>query len=303
MPEGHTVHRLAAAIRTGFGGERVVTSSPQGRFPEADALAGWTLADAEAAGKHLLLAFTPGPDVEAGAPVTRYVHVHLGLYGSWTFAGEEGFASAPAIGAPRLRIGEREDALGGGEPWREIVPRETVRLRIVGPRGLADLTGPTACEELDAAGRQAVLDRLGPDPLREDAEPERFVQRVLRSRTAIGTLLMDQSVVAGIGNIYRAEILYRARLNPYTPGNEVPEGVLRGIWRDWVGLLQIGVDVGRMMTIDGLTGDDYELALRDVRHRHWVYGRAGEPCRRCGTPIALAEMQNRKLYWCPSCQA
>lgn len=318
MPEGHTVHRLAAAIRTGFGGERVITSSPQGRFPEADALAGWTLADAEAAGKHLLLAFTPGPDVEAGAPATRYVHVHLGLYGSWTFAGEEGFASAHAIGAPRLRVGEREDALGGAEPWRDIVPRETVRLRIVGPRGLADLTGPTACEELDAAGRQAVLDRLGPDPLREDAEPERFVRRVLRSRTAIGTLLMDQSVVAGIGNIYRAELLFRARLDPTVPGRDLSEGMVRGLWEDLVPLIRYGARTGRIVTtqpehrqieariVERSRGTrqngDEDPTVVPREESFYVYHRQTLPCRLCGTTVRSGEMAGRTVFWCPRCQ-
>src|SRR5690606_33125450 len=158
--------------------------------------------------------FAPSEDVDRGSPVVRHVHIHLGLYGSWTFAGEPGFADAHAIGAPRLRIGEQEETLeaegddetaqgGSGTPdWRRIVPRPTVRLRVAGPRGLADLTGPTACEILDAQGRQDVLDRLGPDPLRPDADPRRFVDAVRRSRTTIGALLMNQKIVAGIGNIY-----------------------------------------------------------------------------------------------------
>ena len=276
------------------------------------------VAGAEAAGKHLLLAFTPGSDVEAGAPVTRYVHVHLGLYGSWTFAGEEGFASAPAIGAPRLRVGEREDALGGGEPWRDIVPRETVRLRIVGPRGLADLTGPTACEELDAAGRQAVLDRLGPDPLREDAEPERFVQRVLRSRTAIGTLLMDQSVVAGIGNIYRAELLFRARLDPTVPGRDLSEGMVRGLWEDLVPLIRYGARTGRIVTtqpehrqieariVERSRGTrqngDEDPTVVPREESFYVYHRQTLPCRLCGTTVRSGEMAGRTVFWCPRCQ-
>src|SRR5699024_1042775 len=199
---------------------------PQGRFGEAEQLDGSVLLAAEAVGKHLFLTFAPAEDVDPGSPVVRHVHVHLGLYGSWTFAGDPGFADAHAIGAPRLRMGEQEEELGGvgdggGADWRRLVPRETVRLRIAGARGLADLTGPTACEILDGAGRQAVLDRLGPDPLRPDPdgrERRRFVDAVRRSRTTVGALLMNQKVVAGIGNIYRAELLFRARLDPFVPG-------------------------------------------------------------------------------------
>src|SRR5699024_7408958 len=158
------------------------------------------------------------------SPVVRHVHIHLGLYGSWTFSGDPGFAEAHAIGAPRLRVGETEEGLDGADDWRRLVPRPTVRLRIAGPRGLADLTGPATCEVLDAAGRQAVLARLGPDPLRPapDGTGRRgFVARVRRSRTAIGVQLMNQQVIAGIGNIYRAEALFRARLDPFVPGTDL----------------------------------------------------------------------------------
>ena len=156
MPEGHTVHRLAAAFDRAFAGQRVRTSSPQGRFSEAAQLDGMVLLGAEAVGKHLFLPFAPAADVDPGAPVVRHVHIHLGLYGSWTFAGDPGFADAHAIGAPRLRMGEREEELDGAADWRRLVPRPTVRLRIAGAHGLADLTGPTACEILDEIGRAHV---------------------------------------------------------------------------------------------------------------------------------------------------
>src|SRR5690606_25611933 len=151
MPEGHTVHRLAAAFEGAFGGQRVRSSSPQGRSAGAAPLGGMVLLGAEAVGKHPFLPFAPTGDVDAPSPVVRHVHVHLGLYGSWTFAGEPGFALARAIGAPRRRVGEQEETLGADEAadWRRLVPRPTVRLRIAGRSGLADLTGPTACEVLD----------------------------------------------------------------------------------------------------------------------------------------------------------
>ncbi|MGY5763728.1 Fpg/Nei family DNA glycosylase [Brachybacterium sp. DNPG3] len=324
MPEGHTVHRLAAALRAGFGHQRVRTSSPQGRFGEAAALDGWVLADAEAVGKHLFLAFVPDDSVEPGAPVTRYVRVHLGLYGSWTFAGDEGFATAHAIGAPRVRVGEREEAIGadapaGDEDWRRIVPRPTTRLRIVGAHGLADLTGPTACEIVDAEGRQAVLDRLGPDPLRADADPERFLARVLGSRTAIGVLLMNQDVVAGIGNIYRAELLFRARLDPTVPGRDLTRGMVQGLWDDLVPLMEYGARTGRIVTTQPEHRDiEARLVERsrgtrqngdedpDVVPREksfYVYHRHTLPCRLCGTTIRSADLAGRTVFWCPRCQS
>jgi formamidopyrimidine-DNA glycosylase len=126
---------------------------------------------------------------------------------------------------------------------------------------------------------------------------------VRRKPTSIGLLLMDQNVVSGIGNVYRAELLFRARQNPHTPGRDVPEEVVRDIWRDWVRLLAIGVETGQMMTMDDLDPEAYRAAMASRDDRHWVYHRAGLPCRVCGTAIVVEEAAGRKLYWCPFCQA
>lgn len=318
MPEGHTVHRLARALEAGFGGQRLRMSSPQGRFAEASEIDGWTLLGAEAVGKHLFLPFAPAADADPADPAVRRVHVHLGLYGSWTFAGEPGFASAHAIGAPRVRIGESESALAAEGSWRSLAPRPTVRLRLYGARGLADLTGPTACRLVTAAERTAILDRLGPDPLRADAGPERFVQRVRRSRTAIGAQLMNQEVLAGVGNIYRAEALFRARLDPWVPGRDLSAGLLEEIWEDLAALMAYGARTGRIVTTQpehrllepGVVersrgarqnGDEDPAAVpRD--EAFYVYHRQTLPCRLCGTRIRSAEMAARTVFWCPSCQ-
>lgn len=321
MPEGHTVHRLAAAFDRGFGGQRVRASSPQGRFSDAAQLDGAVLLGAEAVGKHLFLPFAPTADVDLDSPALRHVHVHLGLYGSWTFAGEPGFVDAHAIGAPRLRIGEQEEGLDESVDWRRIVPRETVRLRIVGPRGLADLTGPTACEVMDAEGRQSVLDRLGPDPLRPDPDGSarrRFVEEVRRSRTTIGALLMNQAVVAGIGNIYRAELLFRARLDPFVPGRDLTAGMCEEMWEDLVALMTYGARTGRIVTtqpehrhieariVERSRGtrqngdEDPDVVPRE--ESFYVYHRQSLPCRLCGTTIRFGEIAARTVFWCPRCQ-
>ena len=127
---------------------------------------------------------------------------------------------------------------------------------------------------------------------------------VIRKKpTPIGLLLMDQSVVSGIGNVYRAELLFRARLDPHTPGKLVPEETLRALWQDWCSLLAIGVRTGQMLTIDSLTPAGHRRALVRSKDRHWTYHRAGLPCRVCGTNILLEELGGRKLYWCPIDQA
>jgi formamidopyrimidine-DNA glycosylase len=188
-------------------------------------------------------------------------------------------------------------------------PVGAVRVRLLTATAVADLRGPTACEVLQPEQVQAVIAKLGPDPLVDGlddaaatAAEDRFVATVARKPTPIGLLLMDQTVISGIGNVYRAEILFRARLNPHAPGKLVPTEVVRALWKNWAYLLAIGVRTGQMMTIDGLTGDDFAAALSSRDARHFVYHREGKPCRVCGTPISMELAASRKLYWCPTCQ-
>lgn len=322
MPEGHSVHRIAKQFDRLFVGFRPELTSPQGRFAAgAAALSGRELLDARAVGKQLFLGF----EDEA------WMRVHLGIYGAWDFArantredvldvpGEDvidadGEDSLASIGAPRktrlgqtqMRMGEETRSRDAAEESWSFPPEPVgqVRVRLLTETASADLRGPTVCEVLNADEVQAVLDRLGPDPATDSsAEAEaRFVQRAQKKRTPIGLVLMDQSVIAGIGNVYRAELLFRARINPHTPANELSFEQLHALWLDWAYLLDIGITVGQMITRDGLEGKEYAKALRYRASRHWVYKREGLPCLRCETNIALELMANRKLYWCPGCQ-
>lgn len=343
MPEGHTVHRLARAFGELFTGERLAVSSPQGRFAAGAAvLDGHVLVASEAWGKQLFLGFADpalaGPGTAGRPDDVRWLRVHLGLYGAWTFAGDGSTAVVHAIGAPRRRIGERETVPAGpgaiepgpDDAWSPPPPRGAVRVRLVGANAVADLTGPTACEVVTGEEKRAVEDRLGPDPIR-DAAPgegdprEEFVAAVRRSRSAVGLLLMNQDVVAGVGNIYRAESLFRARLDPMRPGRDVPAEDLRALWDDLVVLMRDGTRTGAIVTTrpedrDGAdrTADAVEAphGRRRVRQNtddapdavpadeaFYVYHRDGLPCRVCGTPVLLKELAGRNLYWCGVCQA
>ncbi|MGV8970341.1 MAG: Fpg/Nei family DNA glycosylase [Microbacteriaceae bacterium] len=327
MPEGHSVHRIARQFERNFVGSAVTMSSPQGRFAAgASQLDGLTMTQARAVGKHMFLEFDH----------RLWLRVHLGIYGAWDFAGDitvdattveaggrmgqtnqrgtvtsgELEESLASIGAPRLLRMSEGDRLGERLQSFPPEPVGAVRVRVLTTTVVADLRGPTACEVLHPEQVQTVIAKLGPDPLVDgvgsvaSAEAEaRFVSTVAKKPTPIGVLLMDQSVVSGIGNVYRAELLFRARLNPHTPGKLVPVDLVRALWKDWAYLLEIGVRTGQMMTIDGLTGDDYAAALSTRENRHWVYHREGKPCRVCGTPISMELAASRKLYWCSSCQA
>jgi endonuclease-8 len=268
VPEGHTLFRLARELTTSFAGRPVHVTSPQGRFAAGAALLdGRVLEEVFSYGKHLFARF--GGDS---------VHVHLGLYG--TFAGGEGQPPVPK-GALRMRWeGPGSDGAG---VW-------------------SDLRGPTACEVLAAPEVAAILSRLGPDPLRPRADPLVAHRRISRSRTAIGALLMDQSVLAGVGNVYRAELLYRHGVSPFRPGREVEGDVWGAMWTDLVTLMRAGVRLGRIVT----TRPEHRKRRRGLAQQevaHYVYRRTGLPCRICGTEVRTEDMAGRNLYWCPLCQA
>lgn len=262
MPEGHTVHRQAAEHAQRFVGHDVAVTSPQGRFTAGAAmLDGRRLERTEAFGKHLLLTF-------AGE---RLLHVHLGLIGKWEF----GPAPAPE-------------------------PRGAVRVRLVTDESYADLRGATAVEVWTPDDLALLLARLGPDPLRRNAKERLAWQRITRSRLPIGRLLMDQEVLAGVGNVYRAELLYRARIDPHRPGRDVTRDEWLAMWRDLVTLMKAGLRAGRIVTTR--PADRRRSSPVRTEDAHYVYRRTRLACRVCGTPVATEVMAGRNLFWCPSCQ-
>ena len=273
MPEGHTLHRLALDLTAAFGGRVTRSGSPQGRFAaEAARLDGRVLTGADAAGKHLFVEFADLPDV---------VHIHLGLYGSFGIADE---IDREVVGQVRWRL---ETGDGG-------VPRS------------ADLRGPNTCELLNPPEVDALLARLGPDPLRADADPDRAWTRIHRSSVPIATLLMDQAVLAGVGNVYRAEVLFRHNVAPMTAGRRIPRVRWQAMWDDLVDLMAVGVERNRIDTVR--PEHEPEAMGRDPRQDDhggevYVYRRDGQPCHVCHTPIRKKQLAGRNLFWCPSCQS
>jgi endonuclease-8 len=264
VPEGHTVHRIANSFNELFAGKKLGVDSPQGRFTaSAKLISNRKLNKAWAIGKQMFLDFDNG----------QTVRIHLGIYGKWRFV--------------ELKNEELPEVQG------------QVRARFYTGKVMADLRGPTICELIEAPELTKLENRLGPDPLNPDdgTQFKRFQQRIAASRTSIGLLLMNQEVISGIGNVYRAEILYRARINPHVPGNLLTPKQIRELWKDSVALLALGVIHGVMLTRDGFLDED-----PGKPERHHVYKRNGEPCRKCKTNIVLEVMAGRKLYFCPKCQ-
>ena len=261
MPEGHTIHRLARDIGAGLTGAAVGASSPQGRFADgATAIDGRVLERTDAHGKHLFL------ELEGDL----LVHVHLGLYGTFVrFA----------------------------QPMPE--PKGALRLRLETPKVGWDLRGATACELLSRAGKAAIVARLGPDPIRRDADPEQAWAALQRRRATIGQALMDQTVVAGVGNVYRAEVLFAHGIHPLTPANEIERPVWDSMWAWLVEALRRGVKEGRIVTVDPREAGKPRRRMT-VAESRYVYKQP--VCLRCATLVRRWDLAGRFAYACERCQ-
>lgn len=264
MPEGNTIHRLAREQTRDFAGRIVRARSPQGRFArEARRLDRHGFLRADAHGKHLFQ-FWEGE---------RIVHVHLGMAGD--FYRYEG-------SAPR--------------------PRPTVRLRLSAEPVTVDLIGPPTCELITEAERRAILARLGPDPLRDDADPD-AVRTALRKRPdrPIGDALLDQRVIAGAGNIYRSEALFLTGIHPLRRSGKVSSHEWLALWETLRALLRRGVGEGTV-TVDASEA----MHPRAIAERgegdddFYVYRKT--ICRRCGSKLREIALSGRRMFACPSCQ-
>lgn len=311
MPEGHVIHRMASAYDKAFTGTVTRSASPQGRFSGgAAAVDGEEFTGAEAVGKHFFAHFGP-----------RTVHVHLGMAGRTSLhriPGAEGGPATEKLGE-QITVTERTEGdevqtttdpaqdtdspVFSGETDRPV--RGAVRWRLENDTAWADLSGPAVCEVLDPAGVEKVWNRLGPDPLRADADPLRAWAQVRTSTQPIALLLMDQKVFAGVGNIFRAEVLHRLGMDPMLPGLAVRRAEFDAMWNDLARLMAYAVDNGQ---IDTVRPEHLPEALgrppRDDPHggEVYVYRRADQACHVCSAQIKTTVIGNRNLFWCPVCQ-
>jgi endonuclease VIII len=257
MPEGHTIHRAAKDQRPMLKGHVLQVSSPQGRFLESAAeLDGQKCESVEAYGKHLLYGFANG----------LTLHIHLGLFG-------------------KFKTHKR--------PAKE--PVGAVRVRLESPSHIVDINGPNTCELLTPEERQALINRIGPDVLRKDADATRAFTRISKSKTGIGQLLMDQAVIGGIGNIYRTEILWRCQVSPFASGQSIDRPTFDMLWEDAVALLEIGVKYNAIITVDG-------VAKSKSRYGERVNIFNKPHCPRCNGEITRVEIATRRAFYCETCQ-
>jgi endonuclease-8 len=270
MPEGHTIHRIARDHNKLLAGRTIRVSSPQGRFTAgAERVDGAVLVRLEPFGKHLFYRWSTG---EVG-------HVHLGLFGR--FRVQRTSASPEPIGQVRMRLQTEPD--GDRDQFVTV-----------------DLSGPTACTIDPPSVRASILARLGPDPIRRGSKPDEMIARVQRSTRGIGDLLMDQSVVAGVGNVYRAESLFVMGMHPLRPGNECDRAELEALWATVQGMLRQGVKDNRIVTV---TRDDLGIAPNArISRAEATYAYKRDRCLLCGDEIRRTEIANRTCYHCPTHQ-
>ena len=266
MVEGHSVHRVASLHRRLLQGRRLRATSPNGRFTEgAKLINNAVFSRIEAVGKNLFVFF------KAGKLPPVVVHVHFGMSGQWAVF----------------------------DPKTEVVPepKSTTRLVLECPttKLVAHLSAMT-CQYGDESLYDAKRAMLGQDPLRDDADPELLWAKVSRSNKSIGALIMDQSCFTGPGNIYRAEILFKAGVHPDVRGRELTRPQFDQVWRHTVCLLQRGYETGSILTVD----EDEARALGKPTLRRYIYNQSN--CPRCTHRIETWSINNRTCYACPVCQ-
>jgi endonuclease-8 len=273
VPEGDTIFRAARTLERALGGKRIVgfesVFPALTRIDEDAPLAGRTIERVTAAGKNVLMHFSGG----------LLLRTHMRMNGSW-------------------HIYRR------GEPWQ----RSRRDMRIVITTGDFEAVGfsiPVA--ELLAARdveRHDDLRKIGPDLLADGFDAAEALRR-LRERTAttVAEAILNQRVIAGIGNVYKSEVLFICRVNPFTPVAQLSDEQLSSIVSTARGLLRANTS-DTLAPMTTYTGFRRTTRRDDPKERLWVYGRARLPCRRCGTPIAIRKqgLDARLTYWCPGCQ-
>jgi formamidopyrimidine-DNA glycosylase len=262
MVEGHSVHRVAVRLRNFFLKKILIARSPNGRFADgAKDINRRVLTSVEAVGKNLFLFF----DKEIA------VHIHFGMAGLF-----------PVYNRTEEQIPE---------------PSKTNRLRLETEDGLlvADLSAMT-CKHGPLELYEKKKQELGQDPLRDDADPDLLWLKVSKSKKSIGLLIMDQSFFTGPGNIYRAEILFKAGIHPETPGNSLTRQEFDTIWFHTVELLQWGYEKGSILTVL----PEEANALGRPWLRRYIYNSSS--CGRCGSKVVSWSIANRTCYRCVNCQ-
>ena len=286
MPEGDTIFRAARTLHRALAGRTVTRFESVfpalSRVDVDEPLAGRTVDRVEARGKHLLMWFS-GQHETAGATAKAeplVLRTHMRMNGSWH------------IYRPQER-------------WRR--PHRDMRIIIeTGEFHAVGFNVPVA-EFLtpDALERSQPIKDLGPDPLADDFSQDDAVARILsRADLEVSDALLDQRAIAGIGNVYKSEVLFASRINPFARVGTLAAADIQRIVAAATKFMRANVNERSPAGIETYRGLRRTTGRADPGARLWVYGRAGKPCRRCGTAIAYRRHgpHARSTYWCPRCQ-
>ena len=273
MPEGDTIFRAARTLGRALTGHHIT------RFESVFAhliqvyvdrpLAGCTVERVEARGKHLLMWFSNG----------LVLRTHMRMNGSWHI----------------YRPGER---------WQRSRREMRILLETLAIHAVAFSVPVAELMDVSDLDRSEALHVLGPDPLSDTFDPAHAVERIqARADMEIAEALLDQSAIAGIGNIFKSEILFVGRVNPFTRVRDLPADRIERLVDTALRLMRANIGEGATGGITTYSGLRVPTS-RDPSARQWVYGRAGKPCRRCGTAISVRKhgVHARASYWCGSCQ-
>jgi endonuclease VIII len=272
MPEGDSIFRAARTLNRALAGRlvtRFASVFPQLTRTDVDRpLRGRTIERVTSRGKHLLMWFS-------GDLVLR---THMRMHGTWHI----------------YRPGER---------WTRS--RHDMRIHVSTDAFEAVAFTVPVAEFRSHAEIEREMAEVGPDPLDEDFDAAAAVTR-LRSRgdVAIADALLDQRAIAGIGNVYKSEVLFASRVNPFAAAASLDDAALTRLVATAVKFMRANVTDGATAAIVTYTGFRRTTGRADPSERLWVYGRSGKPCRRCGTPISRAKQgpNARSTYWCEKCQ-
>lgn len=270
MPEGDTLARIAVALRPYLAGRVVTGARARLPGPQVSRIVGQKIDAVDAAGKNLLIKFDGGLELRT----------HLGLHGSWH----------------RYRP---------GETWRRPPSRAALVIEVPGAIAVCFDAPVVELFERRAEVVHPTISMLGPDLAATEFDQAEAVRRLqARADTAIGEAVLDQRALAGIGNVFKSEVLFMERVDPFAKLGTLDEETIDRVVATARELLKDNARpeaaAGRTTTVDLKTG------AKLAPSRLWVYDRAGRPCHRCGTIIEAGPQGSelpRTTYWCPSCQA
>lgn len=299
MPEGDTIFRTAATLRPAIEGGRIAAARVRDGQFEVSRIERRVVAAVEARGKHLLMhlaadSTTPSPPNGAEGPVTMVLHSHMGMTGSWhVYHPDQRWLKPASYAALTLAIDR--SAVTGPSSSDSVATPST---RPVATPGRLDVIcfSPKQLELLtaDQFRHHRHIQQLGPDLLASRFDMESAIARFrVRNDLPLGEAVMSQSLVCGIGNIYKSEVLFVMRFDPFAPVARYADDELTEMLAAARRLMRLNCNGGARVTRFGSDAG-----------RHWMYGRSGQPCPKCGATIQLRRQGDagRTTYWCPACQ-